>query len=224
MTSWAAVDGDGRRKPLWYALRASYADRLLTVQLARGGADEEAVVAVVNDTDEPWAGILQMRRERFDGTVLASDAVEVAVAPRAVHLAALAAGVRVPGDPASEVLVVELGECRTVHTWAEDVDLALDPAPLDVSVVAEPGGYRVEVTARSLAEDVTLLVDRVDPDAVVDDALVTLPAGAGAVFHVRTTVTGAETDLAGPPVLRCANDVVVKRAPGRPSRASAAGA
>lgn len=221
VTSWAAVDGDERPKPLWWALRASFADRLLTVQRrpAPDGAGEEEVVAVVNDTDEPWAGTLHVRRERFDGTVMASDAVEVAVAPRSVHLAALAAGVRVPGDPASEALVVELGGCRTVHTWAEDVDLALDPAPLDVSVVAEPGGYRVEVTARSLAKDVTLLVDRVDPDAVVDDALVTLPAGAGAVFHVRTTVTGAETDLAGPPVLRCANDVVVRRAPGRPSRA-----
>ena len=32
VTSWAAVDGDGRRKPLWYALRRAYADRLLTVQ------------------------------------------------------------------------------------------------------------------------------------------------------------------------------------------------
>lgn len=31
VTSWAAVDGDGRRKPLWYALRAAYADRLLAI-------------------------------------------------------------------------------------------------------------------------------------------------------------------------------------------------
>jgi beta-mannosidase len=27
VVSWAAVDGAGRRKPLWYALRAAYADR-----------------------------------------------------------------------------------------------------------------------------------------------------------------------------------------------------
>ena len=38
VTSWAAVDGDGRRKPLWYALRDAYADRLLTVQ-PRTGAE-----------------------------------------------------------------------------------------------------------------------------------------------------------------------------------------
>ena len=91
VTSWAAVDGDGRVKPLWWALRAAFADRLLTVQHRPGPTgDPEPVVAVVNDTDQPWAGTLFVRRERLDGTVLASDAVDVAVAPRSVHLAALA--------------------------------------------------------------------------------------------------------------------------------------
>jgi beta-mannosidase len=178
----------------------------------------EEVVAAVNDGDEPWAATMLVRRERLDGTLLASDAVDVTVAPRTVHLAALAPGVRVPGDTASEVLVVELGERRAVHTWAEDVDLHLDPAPLDVVVGAEPGGYRVDVTARSLAKDVTLLLDRLDPDAVVDDALVTLPAGSSVTFHVRSTVADLEDALVGPPVLRCANDVVVPRV-GPPSGA-----
>ncbi len=218
VTSWAAIDGDERPKPLWWALRAAFADRLLTVQRRPGptGAAEE-VVAVVNDTDEPWVGTLLLRRERLDGSVLASDAVRVAVAPRSVHLAALAADLRLPGDAASEVLVAGLDDARTVHAWVEDVDLTLDPAPLDVDVVAEPGGYRVDVTARSLAKDVTLLVDRLDPDAVVDDALVTLPAGARATFHVRSTVAGLEAALAAAPVLRCANDVVVRRG-GRSAR------
>ena len=51
VVSWAAVDGDGRRKPLWYALRAVYADRLLVV---RDGA-----LHLVNDADRPWAGTLR---------------------------------------------------------------------------------------------------------------------------------------------------------------------
>ena len=58
VTSWAAVDGDGRRKPLWYALRHVYADRLLTVQ-PRGGA---LAVVAVNDTDQPWTGTLRHPR------------------------------------------------------------------------------------------------------------------------------------------------------------------
>ena len=87
VTSWAAVDGDGRVKPLWWALRAAFADRLLTVQHRPGPTGDEVVVAIVNDTDEPWAGTLFVRRERLEGTPLASDAVDVAVAPRSVHLA-----------------------------------------------------------------------------------------------------------------------------------------
>src|SRR3954469_3090891 len=37
VTSWAAVDGDGHRKPLWYAIREAYAARLLTIQPRPGG-------------------------------------------------------------------------------------------------------------------------------------------------------------------------------------------
>ncbi|MBP0587642.1 hypothetical protein J8J22_21515, partial [Mycobacterium tuberculosis] len=37
VTSWAAVDGYGRKKPLWYALRAVYDPHLLTIQPREGG-------------------------------------------------------------------------------------------------------------------------------------------------------------------------------------------
>ena len=75
-------------------------------------------------------------------------------------------------------------------------------------------GYRVDVTATSLARDVTLLVDRARPRrAVVDAALVDIPAGATASFHVRTRGTFDPAELTTRPVLRSANDVVV-RAPG----------
>ena len=49
VTSWAAVDGDGRRKPLFYALRHAHADRLVTVQPRDGGL----VAVLVNDTAQP---------------------------------------------------------------------------------------------------------------------------------------------------------------------------
>ena len=81
---------------------------------------------------------------------------------------------------------MRLGGLQTVHTWVEDVDLALDPDALRASVTPVQDGYRVDVTATSFARDVTLLVDRLDPDALVDTALVDIPAGATASFHVRT--------------------------------------
>jgi len=45
VTSWSAVDGDGRAKPTLYALRHAHADRLLTVQPRDGGP----AAVLVND-------------------------------------------------------------------------------------------------------------------------------------------------------------------------------
>lgn len=66
VTSWAAIDGDGREKPLYHELRRLYADRLLTVQ-TRG---QKLVLAAVNQAGEPWAGVLRLRRMSVDGTVI----------------------------------------------------------------------------------------------------------------------------------------------------------
>ncbi|MDM7829862.1 glycoside hydrolase family 2 protein [Cellulomonas edaphi] len=206
VTSWAAIDGDGRPKPLWWALRAAFADRLLTVQQRPQGL----VVAVVNDSPSRWTGALEVRRERLDGTVLAAASLHAGAAPRTVELVVLPDEVAVPADPATEVLVAELDGTRTVHTWAEDVALHLESAPADVTVEAEDGGYAVTVVARSLVKDLTLHADRLDPAAVTDQALVTLPAGATARIRVRTAVTGLEHALASWPVLRSANDLVAR--------------
>lgn len=208
VTSWAAIDGDERPKPLWYALKAAYAARLLTVQ----PRDGREVLAVVNDTAAIWQGIVRLSRQRLDGTVLAEEDLALAVGAWSVGQFALPTTVATPVDPAQEVLVVRLGALQTVHPWAEDIDLALDPAPLRASVTPVQDGYRVDVTASSLARDVTLLVDRLDPEARVDTALVDIPAGATASFHVRTRGTFDPAELTRAPVLRSANDVVVRRA------------
>ncbi len=205
VTSWAAVDGDERPKPLWYALRHAFADRVLSVH----ERDGRLVLAVVNDSPELWHGAVRLRRELFDGTVLAEAAQPVSVGARSVTLLPLPDDVRTPGDPRREVLVAELEGARTAHLWAEDVVLDLAPAPLRATAAPADGGYRVDVTAHSLARDVTLLVDRLDPDARVDDALVTLPAGASATFWVKTSARLDEAALTSAPVLRTANDLRV---------------
>ncbi|MDR7384008.1 glycoside hydrolase family 2 protein [Promicromonospora iranensis] len=206
VTSWAAVDGDGRRKPLWYALKHAFADRMVTVQPR--GAD--LVAALVNDTDEPWTGQVEAVRTTLGGELLATSdtaAGTVTVSPRSVAHVPLSGDLVAVGDPANEVLVVTLGEARGLHRWAESKDLALDPAPVRTTVIEEDGGYRVDVTATSLALGVTLLADRLDPDAQVDDQVVDLPAGTTAVFHVTGRGLDPEA-LVARPVLRTENDLV----------------
>lgn len=211
VTSWAAVDGDERPKPLWWALRAAHAPRILTVQARGTGDGRRDVLAVVNDTDLPWTGTVAVRRERLDGTRLAAADLAADAGPKSVALLELSDAVRVPGDPADEVLVAVLDDAQAVHCWAEDVDLRLDPDPLEVSVEAVDDGYLVRVSARSLVKDLALHVDRLDPDAGVDRSLLTLPAGETATVRVRTAVAGLAGALAARPVLRTANDLARTR-------------
>jgi beta-mannosidase len=94
-----------------------------------------------------------------------------------------------------------------VHTFVENVDLALEPDPVKVEVMETEDGYAVTVTARSLARDVALLADQAASDATVDDALITLTAGQSATFNVRTTARGVGQAFTRPPVLRTANEL-----------------
>jgi beta-mannosidase len=204
VTSWAAIDGDGRRKPVFYALRHAYADRLVTLQPRGSGL----LAALVNDTDETWTATATLGRRDFDGTVRGEFQRDIAVPPRTSYHLPLPTDVAVATDPAREVVVVRVGERRALWFFAEDRDLALPRAEYDASARAVPGGYEVLVAARTVVRDLALLADKVDADAVVDDMLVTLLPGETTTITVRTAATFAPPSLVAPTVLRCANQLV----------------
>ena len=203
VTSWAAIDSEERPKPLWYALRRAFAPRNVVFAAANGLVS----VVVINDTDLPWQGELMVSRERLDGESLASQVVDVNIPPRTARSIALAAEFCRPGEPSAEIVVARIEDLTRVHTFVEDIELALSPDPVDVTVKEVDDGYAVQVTARSLARDVTLLADQAVADATVDDALVTLTAGQSTTFLVRTRGRKLEQPLDRPPVLRTANDL-----------------
>ncbi|MFC3687052.1 glycoside hydrolase family 2 protein [Aquipuribacter hungaricus] len=205
VTSWAAVDGDGRAKPTLHALRHAHADRLVTVQPRDGGL----AAVLVGDSAEPWEGTLVLRRLALDGTELARHEEPVAVAARSVLSVAVPAALATPQDPAGEVLVVDAPGARGWWTFVEDRDLALmvDGA-LTGTVERAPDGYTVRVEAAALVKDVALLVDVVDPDAVVDDGLLTLLPGERATFRVRCRELEDPEALLSPHVLRSVNQLV----------------
>src|SRR5439155_14677073 len=112
--------------------------------------------------------------------------------------------VAVPVDPAAELLGATAdGAERALWFFVADVDLAVPPPAYDVAV----DGPVVTVTSRCLLRDLTLFPDWIDPDAEVDDALVTLLPGESARFTVRTGRALDPASFAGPPVLRCAADL-----------------
>ncbi|WP_314453716.1 glycosyl hydrolase 2 galactose-binding domain-containing protein [uncultured Microbacterium sp.] len=204
VTSWAAVDGYGRAKPLLYALRHVYSDRLLTVQPREGGL---AAIAV-NDAAVPWTGSTVARRLSFDGTVLAEARFTADIEPRGVFTFALPAGVTEPVDAASEMIVVESDGVRALWFFTEHRDSILARAELTASARRTASGYEVTVSADNLVRDIALLVDKVDPEAVVDDMLVTLLPGESVTFQVQTAWGGDPERFCEPDVLRSSNQLV----------------
>jgi beta-mannosidase len=198
------VDGDGRLKPAWYAVRRAFRDRLAVVRPAGDGLE----LALLNDSAEPWRGTARVERLAVDGTVLATAEFPFAMAPREGTTVPLPQHVAEPGDPRRELLVARPEGAAPSWFWfAEDVDSALPAPSYDVTAVRAGDGYDVTVTAHTLLKDLALLADRLDPDAVVDDMLLTLLPGESATLHVRTA-HDLPMDALTRPVLRCANGLV----------------
>lgn len=206
VTSWAAIDGDGREKPLFFALKNAFASRVISVQPRPDGL----VAAIGNDTDEVWEGDVLLTRLSYAGEVLARAAVPVVVGARSSAIVPLPTQVGEPADAASELVTASLGGVRGLWFFAEPRDSALAAPQLEVAVAAAPDGdgFDVTVASASLARDVTLLVDKLDPAASVDRGLVTLLLGESAVFRVRGVEALTAEAVARGGVLRSGNQLV----------------
>ena len=212
--SWSCVDGDGRCKPLWYALRRSFRDRLLTVQPRDGGL---ALVAV-NDSGEPWCAEVPVSRRDFAGQVLAEHPVRVEVPARGAATYPLPPPVAEPGDPARELILAGTGAGRAYWQFMADVAAALPEPRLSGRVERVASGYRLTVTAGAYVRDLTVLADRVAADAHASDALVTLLPGESATLDIRTAAAVEPESFLDPLVLRSANQLIHRPAAGARSQ------
>jgi beta-mannosidase len=201
--SWSAVDGDGRRKPMWYALRRAYTDQLLTIQPGASGLS----VVLVNDASDAWTQEVRLRRVDLTGRVLADEVVGLEAGAAGAARALVPRTAAAAGDARSELLVADAGTLRSVWSWVPDRELCYTVADVAAEVEAIDGGCLVRVTARGLVRDLCLLVDQADPDAVVDEMLVTLLPGETATFRVTSGGVDDPDTLGRRPVLRCVNDV-----------------
>ncbi|GAB3609347.1 glycoside hydrolase family 2 protein [Humibacter ginsengiterrae] len=220
VVSWAAVDFDEHRKPLWYAMRDAYAPRLATIQprsidpretdpTALGDPEEYLALVLVNDTAEAVDTTARVVRLAFDGTVLAEQPLPVRVGSRGTATYRLPSEVAAVGDPKAEIVVAVVdGFPRAVWNAAEVVQQLLDPEAAQASAVRTENGYRVAVTARSYLRDAFLAVDRVDAVATVDQGLVTLLPGETTTFHVASSADVDPAAFTDPLVLRSANDLL----------------
>ncbi|MGW7642478.1 glycoside hydrolase family 2 protein [Streptomyces bobili] len=202
VTSWSAIDSDGRPKPLHHELRRVYADRLLTLQPVTGGL----VLAAVNQAAEPWRTAVTLRRWGADGTLIRESVLDIAAEPRSVVRLPVPHDLLPDGPSAKEFLVADIhggadvhggagagaDGLRAVHFPVADKDFAYPRPVYDVAVEPVTGQrdrVDVVVSARTLVRDLLLQTDRLGPAAVGDRGLLTLLPGE----QVRIRVTGCAT-------------------------------
>ncbi|GAB3552012.1 glycoside hydrolase family 2 protein [Arthrobacter tumbae] len=205
VTSWAAVDGDGRAKPLLYAIKHAYEDRLVTIQPRESGL----AVCVVNDTDQEWRDDVVIRLLSYNGEERASATVPLQLGARESATLTIPAEVATSMTPGEELVCATVGAVRALWFFAEYRDSELAAPRLTAKVISVSGGYEMRVRAENLVRDIALLVDKVDPSARVDDQLVTLLPGESVTFHVQSESSLNEGELITHRVLRSANQLVV---------------
>ncbi len=206
--SWAVVDGDRKRKLLWFTLRALNAPRVLLLQPRGDGVS----LIVSNDSADTWSDTVTVTRRHLNGRVLSTREAHVHVAPRSSTTIALGSPLTAPEDARHEVLIATCPSASGQRSgWfysVEDVDLGLPQAWLDTDVTRTDTGYDVEVTADAFVKDLVFNVDRLDPRATISDQLVTLLPGER---HTFTVTCPAELDpdaLTAYPVVNSANHLV----------------
>lgn len=182
VTSWSAIDGYGRKKPLWYALRKSYRPQLVTIQPRNGGL---AAVAV-NDTTLFWRVPFVVERLNFDGEVLARHAVWRVLCDRFEKIEIdIPLDIAKPGNATREFLRARVGQSEALWFFEKD-EMLHYPSPLySLSSEKDSNGTTVTVRAESFIRDFCLLADQLAPDAEVSDMLVTLLPGQSKTVNIH---------------------------------------
>jgi len=206
VTSWAAIDGDGREKPLLFAMKNAFSPRAVTIQPFPDGL----VAVVTNDTPEAWHRDLVFALAAFDGRLHATASTPVSVPPRGTATVAVPVGVATATDAAADVLAASIDGIRGLWFFAEPRESALRAPTLDVAVAAEGDAFAVTVTTETLVRDLTLLVDKLAPAATVDTGMVTLLAGESVTFRVAGLDALDAAAVADPAVLRSGNQLVAR--------------
>ncbi|NEC00540.1 glycoside hydrolase family 2 protein [Streptomyces anulatus] len=185
VSSWAAIDGDGRLKPLHHELRRVYADRLLTLQ----PSDEGLVLAAVNQAPTEWRTTVTLRRLEADGATVGQGTYEVTAAARSVARLPVPAELAPDECSAKEFLVADADGLRATHFPVPDKEFAYAQPAFAVeveTVTGSEGKVDVVVDAHTLVRDLLLQADRLSPSAVADRGLTTLLPGE----RVRIRVDG----------------------------------
>ena len=223
VSSWSAIDGAGREKPLYHATRRFFAPRLITIKPQRPVPEGQPIgplaVYLHNDTPTPWTGPLTAQRVDLHGHPVDTVELQANVPPRALHRIDLPqAWPTRPTDPA--LVVQELCDASAQTTpatshapapaawwwFAPDKDLAYPPAKLDVQITSSDAHtHNITLTAHTLIRDLHLFPDRLHPSATVSDNGFTLLPGDTTTLTLHCPVAVDPAALSAAPIMQFVN-------------------
>ncbi len=206
VSSWAAIDGDGRPKPLWFATRRFFRPRLLTIRPARPMTTQDdfgpMAAYLHNDHDETWTGNLTVDERDMTGTVK-SQVLDrsVSVPPGGCLRLNLPEPAR--GNPG--MLVATLGPDRAFWFPQPDKQLLYPLPKLDFHLERNGEHHELHVKAHSLVRDLCFFPDRLHDEATVSDQLITLLPGDEATLWIKSPRPIELRELTSAPVMQSAN-------------------
>jgi beta-mannosidase len=190
--SWSSIDYFGRWKALQYYARRFYSDLLVSPHVEDG----TVAVYVVSDRTEAVTAELTVKLVAMDGTVLTESTQKVQVPPlsSAVYMKTSMEELLLArhADPARTVLVADLmvGGARVssnILYFAAPKDLQLTPQVIDRTLVQDGKGYRLRLSAKSLAPGVYISLG--DLDAKLSDNYFDLLPGQPHIVEISSTAT-----------------------------------
>lgn len=179
--SWSAVDYDGYRKPLWYALRHAYSPQLATLQRGMDGLD----LVVLNDSSDVVDKEACVRRVTLDGEVVEEAAILVHVGSRTGARLALPDGLTKTLGGQEALFCDVPGFERATLYGADVLHQELQRGAIEIDSGSDGVSSWVEVHATSVVRDLWLAADLLSDGAAVDSGLVHLLPGERHVFAVR---------------------------------------
>ena len=225
VVSWAAVDFNGQRKPLWYASRDFFAPHLATIQPRVSEeyrethswegvrtANDHYELIVLNDTREAWKGSWKVERMTLAGEVLASQTFDVELDAVSHVGLPLAEEIVDYADAGNELVVATASDgafARVIFNPAEVIGQKLAAPAEAFGTVASrvDGGVELKVTATSYVRDLFCMADKIDAKASVDAGMVSLLPGEIVTLRIDTGSDDDPQSFAAANVLRSANDL-----------------
>jgi beta-mannosidase len=167
VTSWSAIDYDGRWKALQYYARRFYAPILVSPHMENGSLK----TYIVSDKTQATPATLRVRLMDFDGKVLLDDsqAVEVAPLTSRVYLDWPLYKLTQAGaaDTSRVFVVAELSTAgatlsRNLVYLAPVKEVHLKPATLKIEAAGANGNYKIRISSAVLARGVYLSFGNLD--------------------------------------------------------------